>query len=309
MKFKIFLLALLILFLAWSAFQPDGFLVTIQHNFWSLKLVNSILPTVDKQKQVSLPPTIPHSAVLLARQAIREQQFQYAEEILTPLLPYQDRTVQGTYAEVLYSNGQKTEAFKMWEKFNETIILERAANQLSQEGDEQNLLEAHRALYRLDPEKYTSGLGFTLKAQGQVAEAEQVLLSSRAEYPNSQYRSDWLRYLADISTAKGDWQQAEEIFLQTIQENDHDGKAWRNLGYLYLNHLNMPEKAVECFQQLILLSPGETYGYSLLAESYEKAGNIEKALQTYQNLLLLNPDDASALEAMDRLMSEENLNP
>lgn len=309
MKFKVFLWVLLILFLVWSAFQPKGIVVTLQQNFWSLNLVNRLLAAPDQVNQVSLPPATPHSAVLLARQAIRGQQFPFAEEILSPLLSDQDRAVQGTYAELLYATGRKTEAFRIWEKFNETIILERAANQASEEGEDLHLVEANRSLFRLDPEKYTSSLAFSLKGQGQVAEAEQILLSSRGEFPDSEYGSDWLRYLADIYVANGDWHQAENVYLQTIQENAADGRAWRNLGLLYLSQLSMPEKAIECFQQIVSLSPGETYGYSYLAQAYEKIGDTEKALQTYQNLLLVSPDDASALQAVERLTIEVNPTP
>jgi len=309
MKLKVSLLVLFVLFLVWSVFQSDGILITVQHNFWSLDLVNRHLAVPDQLNQVSLPPTAPHSAVLLARQAIREQQLQFAEEILSPLLSYQDRAIQGTYAEVLYSSGRKSEAFRIWEEFNETIILERAANQSSGEGDDQSVLDAYRSLYRLDPEKYTSSLAFTLKAQGQITEAEQLLLSSRSEYPNSEYGSDWLRYLADSYVANGDWHQAENIYLQTIQENADDGRAWRNLGILYLSQMNKPEKAIECFQQMVSRFPGETYGYAYLAQAYEKIGEIEKALQTYQNLLLVSPGDPSALQAVERLTSAKNSNP
>ena len=306
MKIKISLLVILVLFLVWSAFQPNGVLVAIQHNLWSLNQVNRLLSAPDQLNQASLPPKTPHSAVLLARQTIKEGEYRGAQDILLPLLSYQDRAVQGTYAEVLYASGQKTEAFSIWENLNETIILERAANQSSGEADDLHVLEAYRSLYRLDPEKYTSSLAFTLKAQGKHAEVEEMLLLSRDEYPNSEYASDWLRFLADSYVARGDWQQAEQIYLQTIQENPSDLRAWRNLGLLYSSQMNMPEKAIECFQKMISLLPREPYGYTLLAQSYEKTGDIENALLTYQNLLLISPGDSTALQAVDRLIGELN---
>lgn len=309
MKIKFLLLVLLVLFLVWSAFQPNGVLITIRHNIWSLNLVNHLLTASGQINRFSLPPTNPHSAILISRQAIKEKQFQFAEQSLLHLLVYQDRAVQGTYAEILYSIGRKREAFKIWENLNETIILERAANQSSGGGNDQHALEAYRSLYRLDPEKYTSSLTFTLKTQGQQPEAEQIILSSRAEYPNSKYRSDWLRYLADIYVANGDWQQAENVYLQTIQEHPSDLRAWRNLGLLYSSQLNMPDKAIDCYQEMVSLSPGESYSYFLLAQSYEKIGDIENALLTYQTLLLVSPDDPTALQAVERLTSEENSNP
>jgi len=308
-KIKVSLMVFVFLFLVWSALQPTGIMATLRDNIWTVKLLNRVLTAPGQITQISVPQTNPHSAVILARQAIKEEQLEFAERTILPLLAYQDRAVQGTYAEVLYSTGRKSEAFSIWEKFNETIILERAANQASGEGDDQHVVEAYRSLYRLDPEKYTSSLAFTLKAQGQNTEAEELLLLSRSEYPNSEYGSDWLRYLADSYVARGDWQQAENIYLQTIQENPSDLRAWRNLGLLYSNQMNMPEKAIECFQQMVSRFPGETYGYSYLAQSYEKIGDFENALATYQNLLLISPDDSTALQAVERLSSEENSNP
>ncbi|MDD2522631.1 MAG: tetratricopeptide repeat protein [Anaerolineaceae bacterium] len=290
-------------------FHPNGILVTVHQNIWSIDLVSWLQADPGKISQVSVPSKTPHSAVLLARQAIREEQLEVAQQILVPLLTYQDRAVQGTYAELLYAQGQKTEAFRIWENLNETIILERAANKAIEQGDSQFLLAANQSLYRLDPEKYTSSLAFTLKSQGQLSEAEDLLLLSRSDYPNSDYASDWLRYLADIYVAETDWQKAEQIYRQAIMENSSDGRAWRNLGLLYTSQLKMPEKAIECFQKMISLSPGETYGYSLLAQAYEKTGDIEKALQTYQDLLLVSPCDSSALEAVERLTNLENSTP
>lgn len=308
-KIKVSLLVFVLLFLVWSALQPTGILATLRDNIWTVNLLSRVLTAPGQITQISIPQTNPHSAVILARQAIKEEQLDFAEQSILPLLSYQDRAVQDTHAEVLYSLGRKIEAFSIWERFNETIVLERAANQASGEGDDQSVLEAYRSLYRLDPEKYTSSLAFTLKAHGKNAEAEELLLLSRSDYPNSEYGSDWLRYLADSYVARGDWQQAENVYLQTIGENPTDGRAWRNLGLLYSNQMNMPEKAIECFQEMVSRFPGETYGYSLLAQSYEKIGDIENALATYQSLLLISPDDTTALQAVERLSSEENSNP
>ncbi len=309
MKTRLVLLVIVILFLGWSAFQPNGILTTVKNNLWSLNLVDQLFSDPGQTSQIAIPATQPHSAVLLARQAVKDGQFQTAQDTLSPLLPYQDRAVQGTYAELLYARGKKNEAFSIWEDLNETIILERAANQSSDQGEGQSIIAAYQSLYRLDPEKYTSSLAFTLKSQGQRSEAEDLLLLSRSDYPQSKYGSDWLRYLADIYVASGDWQQAEKIYLQTIDENAGDLRAWRNLGLLYNAQLNMPEKAIDCFQKMISLSPGEAYGYSLLAQTYEKIGDVANALLTYQNWLLVSPGDPSALQEVERLTNIENPKP
>ena len=299
-KFKIAFLILAVLFLGWNAFQPGGWLNTFQQNLWSIDLLKQ-LNSSDQIDQIQVPEISPHSAVLLARKALKDEQPYLAREILSSLLENQDRAVQGTNAEVLFANGQQTEAIKIWESLNETILLERAANNSTQPGDEQSLLAANQALYRLEPEKYASSLALTLKSLGRSAETEQLLQLSRSEYPESEYASNWLRYLADIYVDTGDWLKAEQVYLQTIQEDPDDIRVWRNLGLLYNSHLNSPEKAVECFQEMIQLSPGDSYGYLLLAQTYEKTNDLEKALYAYKSLLTIDPDNDTALQAVERL--------
>lgn len=309
MKSKVALLVLVILILAWSAFQPNGILVTLQDSFWSINLLNKLVSSSSQIDQVSLPEDPPHSEILLARQYLKDGQTQFAQEILSPLLHEQDRAVQGTYAEVLFATGQKIEAFDIWEKLNETIVLERAADHSAQIGDSQAFIAAYQSLYRLDPEKYTSSLALALKSQDRFYEAEEYLLLARVDYPRSEYASDWLRYLADIYVDDGDWQQAERTYQQTLNEDPGDLKTWRNLGLLYSSQLNMPEKAIDSFKKMILIAPGESYGYLLLAQTYEKIGDTGNALDTYQKLLLVSPEDSSALQALERLTDTENSIP
>ncbi|NLE83165.1 MAG: tetratricopeptide repeat protein [Chloroflexi bacterium] len=299
-KIKLGLLAVIILFLAWNAFQPEGWLETIRQNIWTVRMINDRLPA---QEAITNPP---HSTVLLARSALEQGQPQIAMDLLSPLLSYQDRATKSMHAEVLYALGRQTEAVQIWEDLNETILLERAAGSSTYEGGEQILLAANQSLYRLDEEKYTSSLALTLKSQGQLSEAERLFLASREAYPESEYASNWLRYLADIYTDTGDWQKAEQVYLQTIEENPEDTKAWRNLGLLYSSGMNDHQKAIEIFQKMISLSPENDYGYLLLAQSYEKAGDSEKALRTYQALLEIVPGNETALQAIDRLSGNED---
>ena len=299
-KIKLGLLAVIILFLAWNAFQPEGWLETIRQNIWTVRMINDRLPA---QEAITNPP---HSTVLLARSALEQGQPQIAMDLLSPLLSYQDRATKSMHAEVLYALGRQTEAVQIWEYLNETILLERAAGSSTYEGGEQILLAANQSLYRLDEEKYTSSLALTLKSQGQLSEAERLFLASREAYPESEYASNWLRYLADIYTDTGDWLKAEQVYLQTIEENPEDTRAWRNLGLLYSSGMNDHQKAIEIFQKMISLSPEDDYGYLLLAQSYEKAGDSEKALLTYQALLEIVPGNETALQAIDRLSGDED---
>lgn len=300
----IILLSLLLLFLLWSYFQPKGILATIKSNLWSVDLLNQVANSSDQVELSLLSSELPHSAVLTASQALRQDQPDRALDLIQPLLNFTDPAVQGTYAEILYAKGDYAKAIDIWESKNETIILERTAR-VNQEGNPESILLAYQALYRLDPAKYTSSLAVTLKNMDRLVEAAELLENSRKAYPDSDYASDWLRYLADTYSHQQNWQRSEELYLETIKENPTDKQAWRNLGQLYLSQLNSPEKAIKCFQKMVELSPNEAYGYTLLAQAYEKSGNLEQALQTYRRLLLISPENSAALQAIDRLTTPD----
>ena len=302
MKNKLVIALLAAVFLIWSTFKPGGIVALIRENAWSLNLLKQVNHGISASALALPSGNLPDSAILLARQALKENNLPLANQIIQPLLAQPDRAILETYAEYLYANGQVPEAIKIWESLNDTLLLERAADPASQQGSPQNTLLAYQSLFKLDPEKYTSSLAFTLKSQGQLAEATELLRASMQQYPNSKYASDWLRYLADISVGQQDWQQAELTYRQVVNENPSNQTAWRNLGLLYLSQaVNKPLLAVECFQQLVKLSPEEPSGYRYLAQAYELAGDPQKALLTYQNLLLVAPDDPTALQAVQRL--------
>ena len=230
MKNKLVIALLAAVFLIWSTFKPGGIVALIRENAWSLNLLKQVNQGISASALALPSGNLPDSAILLARQALKENNLPLANQIIQPLLAQPDRAILETYAEYLYANGQVPEAIKIWESLNDTLLLERAADPASQQGSPQNTLLAYQSLFKLDPEKYTSSLAFTLKGQGQLAEATELLRASMQQYPNSKYASDWLRYLADISVGQQDWQQAELTYRQVVNENPSNQTAWRNLG-------------------------------------------------------------------------------
>ncbi len=304
LKITYFLLPLMASFLAWSFLQPSGLLATFQNNLWAVNYLKRLTLSPGEAAPMPLSEPLPHAAILAARHALRSEQPEEARQLLDPLQKFSDSAVRGTQAEVIYALGSKAEALNIWEGLSDTILLERAAYQLAQAGDAQNALLANQSLYRLDPEKFTSSLAFSLISQAKLLEAAELLQSSRSAYPKSTYASDWLRYLADIYSRQQNWSAAEKLYLETVSENPTDQKAWRNLGLLYNSQLKQPEKAIECFQKMVSLSPEEPYGYELLAMAYEKTGNDGRALETWRHLLLVSPDSQSALQAIERLSTQ-----
>ncbi len=300
MKIRIALLLLVIFFLVWSAFQPNGVLVTLQNNFLAINLQNLLKTEHGQLNQVSLPTFTSHSSVLLARQAIREEQLEFAQSVLLPLLDDQDRAVQGTYAELLYAKGQKIEAIGIWEKLMIHSSWKGANHQAQKVMGKICLRD--QSLYQLDQAKYTSVLRLRLRARDNER-GRRASLRSRNDFPT--LNIVWLASLpCDIYSANSDWHKAEGVYRQVILENRRMEEPG-NLGLLYTSHLDMPDKAIECFQEMISISPSESYGYSLLAQTYETIGDTEKAISTYQALLVIDPGNTAALEAIERLSDLE----
>jgi tetratricopeptide (TPR) repeat protein len=303
------LLALSILFIVWSLLQSSGILSTITNN---LSLVNYVKKLEKNPEQFDPPPTLlnsPHVGMLAARQALRQNQTERAYDLILPLLESPDRVVMETYAEILYKKGEIFNAIIIWDTIADTHSLKSAASDLSGKGDYENKVRVFQSLQRFFPEKFTSGLAVALWENGQLVEASDLLLSSLNEYSDSTLSSEWLRFLADIYIDQHRWQDAEQVYLELINKDPKNLLALKNLGDIYMNQLNMPERAVDYFSKIVEISPGEINGYLLLAQAYENAGLIDKALQIYQRLLLISPDDSKALQNVERLSSQNKPTP
>lgn len=303
------LLAFLTPFIGWSFLQPSGILSTLNNNLSLVNYVKQLLSTPDQFDPPLDLTNAPHVGMLAARQALRQKQPEKANELILPLLNFSDRAVQGTYAEILYANGKTLEAIKIWAKLKDTYSLVQVTQKLNAEGDQNNSLIAGQALYSINPEKYTYIIASVFMTANRLDEASQLLVASIKNYEDSGYSNLWYSYLTNIFNAQKNWLEAEQIYLQIITENPVDQKAWRNLGLLYLSQLKNPEKAIECFNKIIDLSPKDVNSHYLLAQAYEESGRLEDALKTFQLVLTISPDDQTALKAVERLIAQDQLNP
>ncbi len=245
--------------------------------------------------------------MLAARQALHQNQPVKAFELINPIKDVPDQAVRNTYAEVLYLNGRIIEAINVWEELHDTYYLEKAAKDLSAKGDYEKSLQANQALYRFDPEKFTSSLAISLQKNNRFEEAADVIIHARRTYIGSTHSLYWLRYLASIYLDEQNWQAAEQTYIRIVTEFPEDD-AWKNLGLLYLR-MNEPEKAVDSFNQMLSITHTNVSVYYLLAQAYERAGRIDEAIQTFQKVLTFSPEDPTALEGIDRLSAPGQTNP
>ena len=88
--------------------------------------------------------------------------------------------------------------------------------------------------------------------------------------------------------------------------NDIDPKfaySYYNIGYIYLQLLNISDKAVPYFTDAIKVKPDYYEAYLNRGLAFEKLGDVFSAKQDYQSALQINPDYMKAIESLNRVES------
>ena len=73
-------------FLIWSTFKPGGIVALIRENAWSLNLLKQVNQGISASALALPSGNLPDSAILLARQALKENNLPLANQIIQPLL-------------------------------------------------------------------------------------------------------------------------------------------------------------------------------------------------------------------------------
>ena len=162
-----------------------------------------------------------------------------------------------------------------------------------------------------------------------------AVLKDRLEKDPKVYR-DWIS-LGILKKGVGDFEGGRDIWLYAKNLDPANSLAWGNLGDLYANFLNEPEKAIECFKHAIELDPldinyrlglAEVYRWRLagkeylyeqtilealsaipnepnltlaLAAYYKEMGQIDKAIAYYEKVLKLVPDSQEVKQELEEL--------
>ena len=292
------LFIILLILILFGLIIPSGLRAAIANNLWSIRFVHG-------QASLPAPKHHPHADLFLARQAYAQGDLDQAIQRITPLVEASDPIAQHTYAGFLYFQGNYEEAFNIWGTISSELTLEQALRVAQGNGQQDITYLASQNLYRINPDKFATNYVNALTANGENQKGLEILDQSLEQYPNSRYRSIWWRYKADIYKSQGDYTEAEAAYRRALLINPHEMKALRDLGLMYRSQLNDMDQAIATFKEYIATDPQDIYGYLLLAQTYEQAGQIENARQTYQEILNFDPANATAQAALTRL-SEDN---
>jgi len=160
------------------------------------------------------------------------------------------------------------------------------AHELEKHGDEQAAIRNYREALKLDPQ--LPGLHFELAemlnassvaAEQQAAEGEyKAALSANQFDERSEFR------LGDISSRRGDVQEAYAHYSRAVQLQPNDAEA--NIGLAKaLMVMNQPDKAEPLLQRAVQLDPTSAAAHFRLSTLYRQAGRTADAtreLEEYQ---------------------------
>lgn len=277
MKFRLLLITLLALILTFGLIIPDGIRAAAANNAWSLTFIRGIARGENKALQdfTSPPPNHPHAGMLLAHQALKQNDVDLAWSYLAPLVSAPDLLIRETQAYINYLQGEFDSAIHIWKELGHYSTLYTAASRLSDEDHLDTKILAYRSAYDIRGEPYARLLTY-----------------------HSLQKANLL-----IDEAHND--QAIAILSSLINEFPHHGWLYGGLARAYwLNH--QPERALTVMEQGWDVNSDNPSYYITAAHYYEELGLTEKALDAYNTALAIHPEHHDALQGIKRLTDADD---
>lgn len=109
-----------------------------------------------------------------------------------------------------------------------------------------------------------------------------------------------------IEEATAHYHRISEIVESGIEKYPSDYISRNNLGTIYVNYLNTPEKAHLLFEQAIALKPGYVEAHYNLGFSYEKRNMPDSAIKYYKKTLLLDDHYMLAYARLNEIYLKNN---
>lgn len=120
---------------------------------------------------------------------------------------------------------------------------------------------------------YLSSVGMMRAREGRLHEAEMLFNKVLEEAP---YHQSALNNMGALLGMKGRHWEAIRLLSRTLEYEHDNVPSHLNLGNAYMA-LNMPEKAVSVFQEVVHLAPERSDGYLLLASALDELGRTDEA--------------------------------
>jgi tetratricopeptide (TPR) repeat protein len=120
-------------------------------------------------------------------------------------------------------------------------------------------------------------------------------------YYSSEHSAVVCRDYGIILTEKGEYQKAEQAYLEGIKRNPKEILVHYNLGVLYYKASRFDHAEEQLNQELGIDSTGNPLTYHLLGEIYKQTGRMPEAVAMWQKALKVNPGFQPAIEELNKI--------
>ena len=193
-KTRSILLIITTLIVVWGIFEPTALRGAIANNLWSVKFIRETNLGLPISPQLTNHPnTHKHAGLLLAHQALKEDEVELAIDYLAPLTNSSDRLVNNTFAQIRFINGDYRAAIEIWKNIKDAGSLNFAGVGLAENGEIDLAILAYQYAYEIRPEKeiyrhrvvgYQAAKASTLMDSHQLEEAIKAYQQIIAQYPD-----------------------------------------------------------------------------------------------------------------------------
>jgi len=275
----------------WGFINPDGIRAARANNAWSISFIKNYFDSSRSfTSHLSPPPTHSHAELFLTKLALNQGDYPLALKHISPLLSNSDPVVLSIYADLLYRTNDYPGAIAAWLQAGDVSSLTKAAIEARENNQTDLVILAYQSLHSIDPKVYTRPLASELIGNQDYQGVITILKKSIEEHPQSSEHSTWLRQLGSSYAALQQWSEAKSAYEQAVIENPEDWISWRNLGWIYYDHEKYAEKALSCFEKVILIVPDRDVGYDDIKSIFQMEGDLTKALAWYEDALIRNPE-------------------
>ncbi len=142
-------------------------------------------------------------------------------------------------------------------------------------------------------------LGLALLLSGNISDAQAVWCSSLLEQNLEAFEAGIGELIKVLETEgsqrlqASQFQQAEQIYEQILEQDSTNIEAYKNLGIALVKQGKL-EEASACCQKALTLEPNDVNLYYQVGLVLHKQGKLEEAIAYYQKCLTLNPNQATA---------------
>jgi len=265
---------LLIAFLVISLFFPWGLRSAIENNLWSVQFLKHFSGASTDLEELPAPPsTHSHAGLLLAHQALKENDLDKATSYLMPLVEAADPLAMDTYAEILYLKNDYEAAFQVWFNLRNDKSLEWASHDLNEKQVRGYGSLARNYACLLEPGIYCSTYELKLRIANELRDA-------------------------------GLFQFAIDAYELIVDQFPDDAHAYLELTQAYLLSGQI-ELAVHSFDLSLIHHPTGIPLLLSIAQLFEGCLVYTSALQAFQEVLILDPGNVSALQGVERLSNSD----